>query len=57
MAEETTQEKKNKKVNKMTMEELDAALKKSIETMNGESSKYILALKARKEELLAAQSK
>ncbi len=53
MAEE--KEKKNKKISKMTVEEIDATLKKSIETMNGESSQYIKHLRERKEELLTKQ--
>jgi hypothetical protein len=49
MAEET--EKKNKKVNKMSVQELDAALKKTEETMKGLTSKYAKALISRKKEL------
>ncbi|WP_165778866.1 hypothetical protein [Leptospira perolatii] len=52
MSDETT-EKKNKKINKMTLEELEQALKSSVEKMNGETSKYVQHLKARKEEILA----
>ncbi|EPG65332.1 hypothetical protein ACE5IS_05390 [Leptospira wolffii] len=52
MSEETA-EKKNKKVNKMSAQELDQALKNAVEKMNGETSKYVQHLKARKEELLA----
>jgi len=51
MSEE--KEKKNKKISKMSVAEIDAALKKSIETMNGESSQYVKHLRERKEELLA----
>ncbi|WP_167881889.1 hypothetical protein [Leptospira jelokensis] len=51
MSEE--KEKKNKKIAKMTIAEIDAAIKKSVETMNGESSLYVKHLRERKEELLA----
>lgn len=51
MSEE--KEKKNKKIAKMTIAEIDAAIQKSSETMNGQSSLYIKHLKERKEELLA----
>jgi hypothetical protein len=51
MAEE--KEKKNKKIAKMTVQEIDAALSKSAESMNGKSSQYIKHLNERKEELLA----
>lgn len=37
----------------MTVAEIDAAIKKSVETMNGESSLYVKHLRERKEELLA----
>ncbi|EMJ99750.1 hypothetical protein AB3N61_01670 [Leptospira sp. WS58.C1] len=50
MSEETA-EKKNKKINKMSAGELDQALKNAVEKMNGETSKYVQHLKARKEEL------
>lgn len=46
MSEE--KEKKNKKI-----EEIDSAIKKSVETMNGESSLYVKHLRERKAELLA----
>ena len=39
MSEE--KENKNKKIAKMTVDEIDAAIKKSVETMNGESSLYV----------------
>ncbi|AAN47646.1 hypothetical protein ACO2J1_18740 [Leptospira interrogans] len=48
---EETQEKKNKKINKMTVAEINAAIQTSKEKMNGSSSKYILHLNARLEEL------
>jgi hypothetical protein len=51
MSEE--KEKKNKKIAKMSVEEIDQAIKKSTETMNGASSQYIRHLNERKEELLA----
>ncbi len=51
MSEE--KEKKNKKIAKMSIEEIDAAIKKSTESMNGQSSQYIRHLNERKEELLA----
>lgn len=43
--------KKNKKINKMSAQELEAALKKTEENMHGLSSKYARALLARKSEL------
>ncbi len=46
-----TEEKKNKKVNKMTLAEVDDALKRTEEHMKGLDSKYAKALLARKEEL------
>ncbi|ASP41226.1 hypothetical protein AMR47_02265 [Leptospira interrogans] len=48
---EETQEKKNKKINKMTVAEINAAILTSKVKMNGSSSKYILHLNARLEEL------
>jgi|GEM_PF-2586279 len=53
MSEE--KENKNKKISKMTVSEIDSAIKKSIESMNGESSQYIRHLRERKEELLSKQ--
>jgi len=44
-------EQKSKKISKMTLAEVETAYKKSTESMNGENSKYIQHLKARKEEL------
>jgi len=49
MSEET--EKKNKKINKMTLQEVETALKKAQEHMKGLTSQYARALLARKEEL------
>lgn len=49
--EEETKEAKNKKVNKMSLAEVEAAIKKTEENMAGLTSKYALALLARKEEL------
>ncbi|EKR62749.1 hypothetical protein LEP1GSC036_4728 [Leptospira weilii str. 2006001853] len=54
---EETQEKKNKKINKMTVAEIDTAIQTSKEKMNGSSSKYILHLNARLEELAAKGKK
>jgi len=51
MSEEKEQEKKNKKVNKMSISEIDAALAKCNEHMKGHTSKYARALLARKEAL------
>ncbi|WP_167884123.1 hypothetical protein [Leptospira idonii] len=51
MSEE--KEKKNKKISKMTIDEIDQAIKKSVESMNGQSSLYVRHLRERKEELLA----
>lgn len=48
-----TQEKKRKKINKMTAAEIDAALKKSEEHMKGLTSKHARALTQRKKELAA----
>ncbi len=45
------QEKKRKKINKMTAEEIDAALKKTEEHMKGLTSRYARALLERKAEL------
>jgi len=53
---EETQEKKNKKISKMSMEEIESATKKAAETMNGKTSLYIKHLSQRKEELLAKKS-
>lgn len=51
MADEAQTEKKNKKVNKMNLDEVRAALKKTEENMHGLTSKYAQALAARKQEL------
>ena len=51
MSEE--EKKKNKKINKMSLNEIEQALKKSIEKMGGEDSRYIRHLKERKEEILS----
>ena len=53
-AAESSAETKKKKVNKMTVQEIDVALKKTEEMMAGLSSKYAKALQARKEELQSA---
>lgn len=53
MSEEvtSTEEKKNKKINKMTLSEVESALKKSEEHMKGLNSKYAKSLLTRKAEL------
>lgn len=51
---ESTEEKKKKKINKMNLAEVEAALKQTEEHMKGMTSKYALALIARKEELQAS---
>ena len=48
---EATEEKKNKKINKMSAAEIDAAIKQTEEHMKGLGSKYAQALLARKAEL------
>ncbi|WCL49877.1 hypothetical protein [Leptospira sp. GIMC2001] len=54
MSEE--KEKKNKKISKMTIEEIESALKKNAEAMNGDNSLYMRHLRQRKEELLSKKS-
>jgi hypothetical protein len=54
MSEE--KEKKNKKISKMSLEEIESAIKKSTETMNGSTSLYVKHLKQRKEELQARKA-
>jgi len=51
MADEESTEQKNKKVNRMSLAEVTAALKKTEEHMKGHTSKYAQALLARKTEL------
>lgn len=51
MADEEEKPAKNKKINKMTPAEIDAALKKTEEHMKGMTSQYARALQARKAEL------
>ena len=53
MSEEATQteEKKNKKINNMTLSEIESALKKTEEHMKGLNSKYAKSLLTRKSEL------
>ena len=51
MSEEATEEKKNKKINKMTLSEIESALKKTEEHMKGLDSKYAKTLLSRKTEL------
>lgn len=50
---EETKEKKNKKISKMTLEEIESTIKKATESMNGSTAQYIKHLNQRKEELLA----
>ncbi len=50
MSEQET-EKKNKKINKMSLSEVESALKKSEEHMKGTDSKYAQALLSRKSQL------
>lgn len=47
MSEENKEEKKNKKVNRMSLQEVEAALKKTQEHMKGTTSKYAKELLAR----------
>ena len=49
--EAKTEPSKKKKINKMTLPEIEAALKKTEEHMHGLTSAYAKALLARKEEL------
>lgn len=49
MSEEATP--KNKKINKMTMAEVDAAIQKSEEHMKAQNSRYYKSLLARKQQL------
>jgi hypothetical protein len=52
MAEATeTTEQKNKKINKMNLDEVNAAIKKTEEHMAGTNSAYAQALLARKRDL------
>ncbi|MEQ9367395.1 MAG: hypothetical protein RIF32_24395 [Leptospirales bacterium] len=44
---------KNKKINKMSLSEVDAAIKKTQEHMTGMTSSYAVALVARKKDLEA----
>ncbi|HMU83012.1 MAG: hypothetical protein K1X70_19315 [Leptospirales bacterium] len=53
MADEQKDEKKNKKVNRMTLSEVDAAIKKTQEHMKGMNSKYAKELVGRQAELKA----
>ena len=53
MADEQKDEKKNKKVNRMTLSEVDAAIKKTHEHMKGMNSKYAKELVGRQAELKA----
>ncbi|MEM7182451.1 MAG: hypothetical protein AAF518_16170 [Spirochaetota bacterium] len=48
-------EKKNKKISKMSVSEIDSALKKARENNNVDTSKYVQHLLQRKEELTAKQ--
>lgn len=53
MSEETKEAKKNKKVNRMTLQEVEGAIKKTQEHMKGLNSKYAKELVARQSELKA----
>lgn len=44
-------EKKNKKISKMSLAEIESAMKKTEESMNGQNAKYYHHLVARKSEL------
>ncbi|MDH5654687.1 MAG: hypothetical protein OEZ34_02190 [Spirochaetia bacterium] len=46
-----SEEKKNKKINQMSLSEVDSAIKKTEEHMKGLESKYAKSLLARKAEL------
>ncbi len=50
MSEE--KEKKNKKITKMSVSEIDAALKKARDNNNNDTSKYVQHLLQKKEEIL-----
>ena len=54
MPKEKKEGAKNKKVNKMTLQEVETALKKTEEQMGGLTSKYAQALLSRKETLAGA---
>lgn len=51
MPEQEEQQTKNKKVNRMSLQEVNDALKKTEEHMKGTTSQYARALLARKSEL------
>ena len=55
MSEEN--KKKNKKINKMSLEEIEQSLDKSVEKMGGADSRYIKHLKDRREEILLKNKK
>ncbi|HBS05884.1 MAG TPA: hypothetical protein DEA96_13020 [Leptospiraceae bacterium] len=50
---EAEEQKKNKKINRMTLQEINDAIKKTQEHMKGDTSQYAQALNARKAELEA----
>ena len=52
---EKSKENKNKKINKMNMEEIDKAISETKEKMGSLSSKYAIELLKRKEILSAAK--
>lgn len=54
MSEE--KEKKNKKISKMTLSEIETAIKKATETMNGSTALYVKHLNQRKAELEAGKA-
>ena len=49
-----TTEKKNKKIAKMNLSEVEAAIKKATENQNNETTRYVIHLNKRKEELTSA---
>jgi len=54
MSEEEATEKKNKKVNKMSLDEVKSAIQETEKHMGGLTSKYAQALLARRSELESA---
>lgn len=52
---EEQKERKNKKISKMSVSEIDAALKKARENNNNDTSKYVQHLLQRKQELTAKE--
>lgn len=56
MSEATTTETKNKKINKMTLDELNKAIEKTKSAMNGLTSNYAKELLKQKEYLTAKKN-